>query len=88
MDILSREITLTGKFLLPFSPWAILSGKNLPPKGANSFLLEKPPFLKGLINYWGWGGVGKQIPVCKKKKKESCFPLRNGGKISRCIHSP
>ena len=42
---LSRGSTLKGKDLLPF-----LRGKNLLPRGANSFLLDKALFSEGSLS--------------------------------------
>ena len=45
---LSWETTLTKYIFLPFEKGSSLKEKNLLPLGANSFLLEKTPFQKGL----------------------------------------
>ena len=48
MDIRPGEATLSNLFSPPSEKGSALKGKNLLPKGANSFFLEQTPFQKGL----------------------------------------
>ena len=45
-DNFSVEMTLSNMVCLPPEKGSTLKGKNVPPLGANSFLLEQTPFQK------------------------------------------
>ena len=47
--LLSEETTFVKFVYLPSENGSTLKGKNLLPRGANSFLLEYTLFLKGLV---------------------------------------
>ena len=74
IDTLSGVAILSKLFCLPSEKGSTLTGKNLLPMGANSFLLEWTPFQKGF-------GVQESKP--KVTKVVSLVE-----KVTRCIQSP
>ena len=49
IDTFTRETTLAKLFLLPSEKGSSLKGKNLLPRGANSFIFRVDPYIK---EYW------------------------------------
>ena len=76
MSIFSWEVTLVKLFCAPSEKRSTLKGKNLLPRGANSFLLGYAPFQKG---------VG--VPERKQEITKVVSLLKNGGKSTVCIKS-
>ena len=60
-----KGYTLKGKNWDPSEKGSTLKGKNLLPRGANSFLLEKIPFQKGIWCAGRQTGSHKSCLLCK-----------------------